>query len=1760
MSFEWLKSQLGATAEEEDDLVEELEERIAMGHGAHPVAVYLEVLAERAAGRPTGGHSARARRAYRAGAGSSRSSSLRSARELGSPPVRIAARDAARRAVLTGEVLTIAHALALDVHGIEIVVDDVAVWRTEQAGVRGLQEGQTIYLHPQLHDPGSVDGRYLLAHEMIHLAQRRLPGTAHPGRAEEEATSLGRAYARGEGLLQPSIPVPAGPAHEDPTPDDDKLYANPIVMQRQVVMGGIVYKPRAATAWVAGLDRHKQGLASALQDLVGKAYSVALLNEMIGALHPAPKGGVEGRATQNDQITDYTVYNPFALQLVDWLEARGLKVRLDAEEKATLQGGVDAAETWADLHDALPLPAWMNEPLYWAVMGASQRTLLTRYGKALRAAQDHPSTATIVAHEEARTAVYDALHGPMYALEAIRADEALIREPAYRALWQLPALDPRDVTQVQPAPEDWIPAHLHATFFMLEALADAGATKKMIRSAEARRKFLARFATRLALADLETDGNQTLHDGVTKATRPPLDSELRSYPQLEEPFFDTPLGGEREFVMSIAFPDVFEAFRGYVYRWELVHIPSDDIAKLNETADDLAARGETPGTTDVLGSRLSRDSKYGRTDIQRSIGALRGILGEPGVGAVTLAAANAVLRMVGTVIATFVEALTKPRNEKTMPFGKEGLYVVRCSAVPTPNDDSPIDRAPSVAWLPVWVRPAAEMSKLRVHLDGKVRAGALARLAEIQQELKAPGLSPDQKKALVEERALIERGLDDRGDAQLELEREQLQQALTGVQAGSFDEKQIRKRLDEIGTILELRAERMKGATTDGSLEASIRISAAFVAEETGQTIRLLLEAFELPPNAGRRRYRLVDSTTKDSRTDVGQGATREDAIADAAITLLENSAYGRGYVTLSIPAETIWAGAAAGAAAIERTERIDRALGKLWMEAVENVATVASIAAVAAAPFTGGASLALLVPIGVIGAVPSAYRLADRAQQGTLRMDMATALDLVNILGAAAGVGQYAATSKAVMQGVQVGKGWMILGLGADGLGMAVAGAAFIEQLEAATADPKMPDGLKRAIVMQLVGSQLLQVGMAVGQQLAMRGKQSRAEHDSHIDLPESGMSRAPVDRAKAFHDAAGPVAVDIPIFLDTDGTRVAGRGVEIHFDADGYGLPTNLRVILGAAADPGEIAIHAQKAAALLKYQGFFGWLRELIDRLSARFRGKRVPKSNSRAWHAQHELDKLARLAKQYADDLAAGKLDPTAYDSKMKALESQAAVHAQAVNELDEGPGFIAAHDTITQAAIAADYPPPPVDHFYVENGDGTYQLRRNVDSAADPYKIEWQQGKPVAVPDPAGHGAGVPTTAKVGDVAGADLGQLRTTASRKLGIGPDQLSIDATAKTDEITIRQKPGGGYELRFKPGTPEALVHAAVDRHLQLAADLGPSALHRLTDGPSGLDESELASLVIHHGPDTVKWAGQSLDGTGARNLLGAVNPTALRGLQDISAADAQKNVDVYGKETIEKTVPPVTGRHLNIERAQLGEVTASGVAQVKSKKPGTLATHAENLEASTKTPATALNADSLIVDANILAGIKELMDGMAWSALQAHKRVGINYLRGRAKPKLQDLTTDPPARDMASIIGEGHDLRAAANVLAESAPRSGLDRRGFELTISRDSAQYSAVLAELARQPGAIGANKGAGDRSIVADAMFAKGVSKPTFMTGDEDIINRLFDRYGPGKTNPVRQRLGQKQAKAIAEHYHGTYEAVIPDGAGGTRTLTIILMV
>jgi len=359
---------------------------------------------------------------------------------------------------------------------------------------------------------------------------------------------------------------------------------------------------------------------------------------------------------------------------------------------------------------------------------------------------------------------------------------------------------------------------------------------------------------------------------------------------------------------------------------------------------------------------------------------------------------------------------------------------------------------------------------------------------------------------------------------------------------------------------------------------------------------------------------------------------------------------------------------------------------------------------------------------------------------------------------------------------------------------------------------------------------------------------------------------------------------------------------------------------------------------------------------------------------------------------------------------------------------------------------------------------------------------------------------------------------------------------------------------------GVKRLTDHLSGDQIKQLRENLGKTALTNLAGGAHGIGGDEISALIKTHGDAAVRWAGDTLHGTDAKQLLGAVKPDAIKGLMDVPAADAQKNVAVFGHDVIDKSIPPMTGKQFNTERIQLGEKTAKGVADRKLQKGkvGVLETHADNLAGATTTPHTPLGAGSLVVDSNVLSAIKELMTGTKWIDLQPHKKIGINKLRARAIPPLGDLAGDPTARDVESIIGKGHDLRAANVTLGESAPEAGLNRSGMELSIPRESAQYSAALDELNKPP-AVGERKGVADRAIVADTMFAKGRAIPELMTGDYDMIKTLFEKYGPGKTKPITRKPKQSVVGAIAEQFPNGYDAVIPDGAGGTKTIKVTPM-
>ena len=119
--------------------------------------------------------------------------------------LRILDRDTAR-AQLTRQLLTeLAPAFGLDLSRLRITVTAAGGARIEARGASALQEDQEVLLHPQRYRPDTESGRYLLAHEAVHAAQRQLDAQRIPtihtetmqvAAAENEAIELGRDFAQ----------------------------------------------------------------------------------------------------------------------------------------------------------------------------------------------------------------------------------------------------------------------------------------------------------------------------------------------------------------------------------------------------------------------------------------------------------------------------------------------------------------------------------------------------------------------------------------------------------------------------------------------------------------------------------------------------------------------------------------------------------------------------------------------------------------------------------------------------------------------------------------------------------------------------------------------------------------------------------------------------------------------------------------------------------------------------------------------------------------------------------------------------------------------------------------------------------------------------------------------------------------------------------------------------------------------------------------------------------------------------------------------------------------------------------------------------------------------------------------------------------------------------------------------------------------------------------------------------------------------------
>ena len=123
--------------------------------------------------------------------------------------------DADRRDATASLLRDLTRRLGLSLADIHVRVDEVARERTRAVGALGLMEQGEILLDPSSYDPSAREGRALLAHEVVHVAQQDVAFRegASGALAEAEADALGDALVGGGPAAaagEPTVALPAG--------------------------------------------------------------------------------------------------------------------------------------------------------------------------------------------------------------------------------------------------------------------------------------------------------------------------------------------------------------------------------------------------------------------------------------------------------------------------------------------------------------------------------------------------------------------------------------------------------------------------------------------------------------------------------------------------------------------------------------------------------------------------------------------------------------------------------------------------------------------------------------------------------------------------------------------------------------------------------------------------------------------------------------------------------------------------------------------------------------------------------------------------------------------------------------------------------------------------------------------------------------------------------------------------------------------------------------------------------------------------------------------------------------------------------------------------------------------------------------------------------------------------------------------------------------------------------------------------------------
>ncbi|WP_052200190.1 DUF4157 domain-containing protein [Terriglobus sp. TAA 43] len=954
--------------------------------------------------------------------------------------------------------------LGLDLGHVRIHVDDVASDSAHAVSALAYTVDRHIVFARGQYDPRSEAGRKLLAHELIHVVQQTGgsmfsgAGRGHELMLEQEADRAGDQISAGgwvHSLSSYGVLAPQRKENDD-EPPDATISAN---------LYNFNFVPKSGSTFHAG-PKYPQILGMVLKALVDKNYtaefrdkvSAEITSKISRPVFNAPAGGsytaedYSGPTMKEGEPFQRATARPGPMrQLMAACEKAGVTVKLPPELEELLL----MAETAEFAYNSLPLGQyrWFSEPLFDAVMASRAKAL-----KDLAAARRIPGEAGKDATELAVDNILASIALALDTIEEIRTDTSLVKHDVYQSMWPTARTKGANPDNPPVAAEDRKPDVRVAAGLIAYSDARPQLTEEAQLSSVGRKKLLDSYAVAQAYrtGGDGLHGNQKLTDYPTQYTADPYPATLAIYPQLDGNLYGS-TRAEYGFEMSVKFPDLFAAFQSHHYEFKKFRVPDDKLSSANKA---LKGSGTRSSHYAMFKKRIAQDERYHEADVRAYANSLWEQMGAPSVS-MTAVNLNSAAREFGDAVGTIVETLMDPQYTARFSFDDEGLYIVQAVAEHIPDGEVIMRRPPSAAYMPLFARDPGILAES--HLEGAIDEmnQAADRIKEIDKELaatkdskKKEELEEDRKKAVA-----IAGGV----EGMLSYQRDKF--------SGGSSEDQ--KRADHLQDILNNRKTRGFGPNSE-------RLPTVYVSD-AGQILDLLIEVRVVSQHDdGTAEYEVNDATTPSSTHATASGK-RPEAIVAALEDLFKHSDYGRGKASVRLDG------------ALKSIDVPTLSEGKLFMEAAAHTATLLTVIAIALAPFTAGASMALMVPAMVIGAVPSAYNIIHRAIDHTLHFDMALAMDVVNVVGAAVGVGaETRAGMEAIRLGTAAGKVLIVTGLGVMGTSVLMMSEGALEQMDAIR---DMPEGLQKAELAKILGGLMFNAGIMVGQFL---GAKFRAEAEA--------------------------------------------------------------------------------------------------------------------------------------------------------------------------------------------------------------------------------------------------------------------------------------------------------------------------------------------------------------------------------------------------------------------------------------------------------------------------------------------------------------------------------------------------------------------------------------------------------------------------------------------------------------------------------------